>query len=244
MLACFDSPGPVHHAAHDGDPHLLDAGTLRTPDRHLLPQVALDVLRHVLEEGAGGAAAAGAAGHLRREASQLQGLQDLLRHPHLLGAVAARRRRQGHANRVADALLEQHREPRRARHDPLGAHARLGEAEVQRIVAPSRQHAVDVDQVLHAGDLGAQDDPVVRHADGLGKGGRADGALHHRFHRHVAGVARLVQPRVRVHQLGEELLVERPPVDADPHRLAVRERHLDDGAEVACRRASRRRCRD
>src|SRR5439155_139277 len=37
---------------------------------------------------------------------------------------------------------------------------------------------------------------------------------------------------VRVHQLGEELLVEAPPIDADAYRTVVRERDLDDGAEV------------
>ena len=167
-----------------------------------------------------------------REAAQLQALEDLLRHPHLLGAVAARRRRERHADRVADALLQQHGEPRGARHDPLGAHPGLGEAEVQRIVAPPRQHAVDVDQVLHPGHLGAQDDPVVRHAHALGEGRGADGALHHRLHGHVARVARRVQQGVLVHQLGEELLVERAPVDPDAHRLVVVERHLDDRAEV------------
>ena len=40
------------------------------------------------------------------------------------------------------------------------------------------------------------------------------------------------QRGVRVHQLGQQALVERAPVDADPHRLVVRERDLDDRAEV------------
>ena len=38
---------------------------------------------------------------------------------------------------------------------------------------------------------------------------------------------------VLVHQAGQQRLVERAPVDADADRLAVAERHLDDGAELA-----------
>ena len=38
--------------------------------------------------------------------------------------------------------------------------------------------------------------------------------------------------RVGVHHLGEQALVERAPVDADPHRLVVGQRDLDDRAEV------------
>src|SRR5216684_3932581 len=39
--------------------------------------------------------------------------------------------------------------------------------------------------------------------------------------------------RVLVHQMGEQLLVERAPIGADAHRLAVTDRGLDDGAELA-----------
>src|SRR3954469_2649630 len=47
--------GPVDHAAHDRHPHLLDAGMGGLPHRHLRAQVALDLLREVLEYGARGA---------------------------------------------------------------------------------------------------------------------------------------------------------------------------------------------
>ena len=39
--------------------------------------------------------------------------------------------------------------------------------------------------------------------------------------------------RVLVHQAGQQLLVERAPIGADAHRLAVLDRGLDDGAELA-----------
>ena len=33
--------------------------------------------------------------------------------------------------------------------------------------------------------------------------------------------------------MGQQLLVERAPIGADAHRLAVLQRHFDDGAELA-----------
>jgi hypothetical protein len=36
-----------------------------------------------------------------------------------------------------------------------------------------------------------------------------------------------------VHQSGQKLLIERAPIGADAHRLAVPDRGLDDGAELA-----------
>ena len=40
------------------------------------------------------------------------------------------------------------------------------------------------------------------------------------------------QPGIRVHQFGQQDLVERAPVHPDTHRLVVPERHFDDGAEI------------
>src|SRR5439155_6527535 len=50
--------------------------------------------------------------------------------------------------------------------------------------------------------------------------------------RDVAIVPRLGPTRVLIHQRGEELAIERAPVDADPHRLPVRRGDLDDPSEV------------
>src|SRR2546429_56217 len=52
----------------------------------------------------------------------------------------------------------------------------------------------------------------------LGELGGAQRARQHGFDQHVARVERLRAARVLVHQLGEELLVEAPPVDADAYR--------------------------
>src|ERR1035438_7818965 len=70
---------PVHYATHHGHLHALHARMFRLPERHLLAQVGLNLIGHLLEKGAGGAAASGTCGHLRREAANAQRLQDLLR---------------------------------------------------------------------------------------------------------------------------------------------------------------------
>ena len=128
--------------------------------------------------------------------------------------------------------LEEDGQAGRRGDDALHGHARLGEAEVQRVVAARGEPAVDVDQVLHAADLGAEDDPVVAQPGGFGQLGRTEGGGQHRLDHHVAGVARGRQAGVLVHQLGQQLLVERAPVDADADRLALLDRDADDGLEV------------
>ena len=56
--------------------------------------------------------------------------------------------------------------------------------------------------------------------------------LHHGLVRHLARLARFGRLGVLVHQPGEQFLIERAPVDADAHRLAVLDRHLDDLGEL------------
>ena len=104
--------------------------------------------------------------------------------------------------------------------------------EMERVVAARGEQPVDVDQVAHAADLGADDDPVVAQAGLLGELGRAQRALEHRLDHHVARVARLGQAGVLVHQLGQDGLVERAPVDPDADRLVVVDGDLDDRREV------------
>src|SRR5690606_19504666 len=79
----------VDHAAHDRDAQLLHARVAHAPLRQALPDVALDLLGHLLEERAGRPAAARARRDLRREAADLERLEDLLRDAHLFRAVAA-----------------------------------------------------------------------------------------------------------------------------------------------------------
>ena len=145
---------------------------------------------------------------------------------------AAGLRGQRDPDRVADALAQQEREPGGRGDDPLHPHPGLGQAEMERVVAARREQAVDVDQVGDARDLGRQDDPVVTEPGRLGQLGRAHRRFDHRLDHHVAGVARLGGARVGVHELGQQGLVERAPVDPDPDRLVVLDRDPDDRLEV------------
>ncbi|MCY1289089.1 hypothetical protein D9M70_381660 [compost metagenome] len=100
------------------------------------------------------------------------------------------------------------------------------------MVGACRQHGVDGDQVLHAGDLGRQDDAVARQADLFGEIRRQERRLHDGLARHLLGRQRKAVRLVLVHQPRQQFLVERAPVDADAHRLVVADRHFDDLGEL------------
>ena len=90
-----------------------------------------------------------------------EGLQDLLGDDHFVGAVAIGKRRERGANGVADAFLQQHRERGGGGDDAFRSEAGFGEPEVQRVIALGGQLAINHDEILHAADLGAQDDLVA-----------------------------------------------------------------------------------
>ena len=104
---------------------------------------------------------------------------------------------------------------------------------MQRIVRALRQIRIDRDQVLHRRDLGGQDDAVARQADLFGALTRQQRGLDHRLAGHLARVLRIVGARILVHQVREQFLIERAPIDPNAHRLAVLGRGLDDGRELA-----------
>ena len=86
--------------------------------------------------------------------------------------------RERRADGIADAFLQQHADGGGGGDDALRAQAGFGQSQVQRVIALGREHAVDADQVLHAADLGAQDDLVAAQAVLLGRLGGFDGADH------------------------------------------------------------------
>ena len=94
------------------------------------------------------------------------------------------------------------------------------------------EHGIDGNQVLHRRDLGRQHDAVGAEAELDGPLGAQQRRLHDRLMHHFARVLRLWQLRVLVHQPREQILIEASPVHADPHRLAVLERDLDDLGEL------------
>ena len=67
---------------------------------------------------------------------------------------------------------------------------------------------------------------------GLGQCRGLKGAFDHCLHHDIARVPGDGPACVGIHHLGEQALIERAPVDPDPHRLVVSERHLDDGPKV------------
>ena len=132
----------------------------------------------------------------------------LLRHAHLLAAIAVGFRRERYPDRVADSLLQQERESGSAGDDPLHAHAGLGEAKMQWVVAPNGEEVIDVDEILHIGHLRADHDAIMRQPDRLGERGRAQRRLDHRVEHHVARRSRYRRLRIGIHHAGEQRLIE------------------------------------
>ncbi len=171
MSACFGFARAVDDAAHHGDLQRLDAGVLLLPRRHVRAEVVLDPAGELLEHGRRGAAAAGAGGDDGEEGAEAHGLEELLRHLDLAGAVAAGLGRQRDADGVADALLQEDGERGGGGDDALRPHAGLGEPEVEGMVGAAGKVGIDGDEILHRADLGGEDDAVARQADLLGEGG-------------------------------------------------------------------------
>ena len=65
-----------------------------------------------------------------------------------------------------------------------------------------------------------------------------DGARDHGVERHLARILGLGGARIFVHHAGEQLLIERSPIDADAHRLVVLDRDFDHGAKIVVRLAA------
>ena len=154
------------------------------------------------------------------------------RNDDFFGAIAIGQRRERGADGVADAFLQQHRERGGGGDDALRSEAGFGQAEVQRVVALGGQHAIDHDQILHAADLGAEDDFVAAEAVAFGGLRGQEGADDDGVQRDFHGVQRFGQARVFVHHAREQGLIERAPVDADAHRAVVFDGGFDHDAEI------------
>ena len=153
MLAAFDSPGPLTMQPITASVSSSTPSYSLLPLRHFVADVALNALGEFLKRGAGGAAAAGAGRHAGRERAQAERLQQFAGGVDFLAAVAAGPRRERNANRVADAFVEQNSHRRGGPDESLGAHARFGEAEVQRLLGLLGEVAIDGDQIAGAWKL-------------------------------------------------------------------------------------------
>ena len=159
-------------------------------------------------------------------------MQDFLSDYDFLGPAAARLRGERDADRVADAFLQQHRQRGGRGHDALAAHASLGQPQMQRVIAPRRQLAVDRDQVLHSAHLYRQNDAVVAQADGLGPPCAVQRGTNHRFVHHRRRRFRRWQAGVLIHQPPRQFLIQTAPVHPNSHRLVVPTGDFDNGGEL------------
>src|SRR5882672_3359803 len=96
---------PVDDAAHHRQLHLFDTDIAVLPGWHLIAQIGLNLLRHLLEKYAGGAPTTRAGRNLRHEAANAERLQNLLPAENFLGAVAVRSGSERNTDGIADAFL-------------------------------------------------------------------------------------------------------------------------------------------
>ena len=160
-------------------------------------------------------------------------LQNLLGDDDFVGAVAIGQRRERGANGVADAFLQQHRKRGGGRDDAFRSEAGFGQSEMQRVVALGGQLAIDHDQILHAADLGAEDDLVAAESIAVRRPAAAS--------RPLATMAFIVTSLASSGSGRREFSsimrvssapIERAPVDADAHRAIVLDGGFDHGAEI------------
>src|SRR6476659_5375297 len=131
----FGFAGAIHYATHHSNFQLFDPRILVSPDRHAGAEVALNLLRHFLEESACSASATGTGRNLRSEAANPQRLQNLLADKNFFSAVAVGGRRERHANGIPDTLLQQYCRAGCAADDAFRAHAGFGKPEMERVIA-------------------------------------------------------------------------------------------------------------
>ena len=232
-IGVFGFSGTVHYAAHDSDLHLFHARIAARARQAFALAGSSESVGHVLEERAGGAAAARTRSHLRRESPQFERLQNLLTNNHLFSAIAVRQRSKRSSNRIADSFLQQHRKTGAWMRQFPSNPCRLPSARDAAHNRTGRQHPIDSDQILNTADLRAQDDLVCPQAITLRRCRR----LRERSPRSPLNVTslassgsgnRLFSSIMRV----SSAPIERSPVHADSHRPVIFDRSLDHRPEV------------
>ena len=222
MSACAALARAVDDAAHHRDLQLGHAGTLGAPLGHarvrwrsivwasswktvLVVRPQPGQARHLGAEaraGPGSAAAPAAHPHLRVRSPPGSGVSET----RMVSPMPS-------CSRTARAAVVDD--------DAFAAHARLGEPQVQRVVAARGQVAVHRDRSCTPADLAREHDAVRAAGRAPRPPRRVQGRADHRLAQHRVGAQRLgAAPRSRP-SAREQLRVEDAPVDADAHRLAV-----------------------
>jgi hypothetical protein len=117
--------------------------------------------------------------------------------------------------------------------DALGAHAGLGQAQMQRMVGAARQFGIDGDQILHLADLGRQNDRLRGRPVSSASAADMQRRLDDGFAGHVARAQRRTVGGVLVHQPGQQHSWSSDP-QLTPMRtgLSYSDRHFDDVDEL------------
>src|SRR6267142_661601 len=178
--------GPVDFTSHDGDVDLLVQSL----------ELVLDLLRE-LDQVDVGPAAGGTRDEGQAALSEAERLQDVDPDAHFFGRIRGER----HADRVADSFREQGAEPDRGLDRADARRPGLGHAEVERVVDLVGKHAVGLDH--HQGIGGLQRDLHLRIIQVF-----QDLDVTERGLDHALGGGPVVP--------GQEVLLERAAVDADP----------------------------
>ena len=127
---------------------------------------------------------------------------------------------------------EQNAHGRGGPNQTLGAHARFGQAEMQRLVGLARQIAINVDEIARTRNFAGNDDLILAQAAFNGQFGGFDGREHHALVDDFFGSLAEILVGVLLHLAHDQFLIERAAIHADAHGLAVVARHFADGGEL------------
>ena len=244
MSACLRSrPGPLTTQPITATRSSSTPGCASRHSGIAVPQVRLDVAGPSPGRTSSRPAAAGAGRDLRQEGAQAQRLEDLLGDLDLLARGRRRARasaRRGSCRRSPRRAGSRGRpsrrrspsSPCRPRSGPGGAGSRSGRPGAgRRRPGRARRDTLALTMIRSWRSPVSSASSAERSADSS-----IASIITSRASRGAASA------RVRVHQLGQERLVERAPVDADPDRLVVLDRDPDDRLRSSRRGAWRRRC--
>ena len=212
--------------------HVLDAGILQFPHRHLIAQVGLNFVCQFLEKSTGGTATSGACRDHRCKRSQAHGLQNLLCDDDFPRAVATGFWRKRDADRVTDAFLQQNSQRRSRGDNTFATHAGFGQTEVQWIIATARQIAINGNQILHRAHFTAQDYFVAAQTQRFGFCSAFKCRHNQRLAHHDISFLWCIAPGVFVHHSGDQFRVERSPVHAYAHWFIKLDGSHDHRAEL------------
>ena len=149
-----------------------------------------------------------------------------------VAAIAAGTRRERDADGVADAFVEQNAHGSGGPDETFCAHARFGEAEVQRLIGFRGEVAIDGDQIVRPRNFAGNDDLVLAQATFERELGGFQGGEDHALVDDFFGGFAEVLVGVFLHLAHDQFLIERAAVDADAHGLVVVARDFADGGEL------------